>query len=729
MTASLHLGESPHPDSRLEWWFLHGRFSGPETGERFFMTSLFRFHVPGPQDPPRTAFSVLISILDPQTGRQWTSSRVDRALLDELRDRDDPRTIDPFAVPVVLDEIREYGLPREFECPAPSPVLQAEPFHFAWDDFVLAGHRSGLHLQFRDPSTGEVLSLRATAASAPLSISDAVPCSEPGEGMAYLTCPSLTVSGSAGEEPVHGDAWFDHQWGGGGWMQSPGPEPRPRGWEWLGFRLDDGSAGVVMSHWEGMDCREFARRITFRDVSGSTRISDSFEWTPSRWWTSLATRVSHPIAWSLRVPEWDLELAFAPFADDQEIRVFGSLRSIWEGAGSVSGSLGGTPVRGTGRLESQGRGYLLFDTATYLHAWAESVDREVARFLPRIIGEPDIRRYAGAPGWSYEPGSLTAMLSTPLWDLMGRDGKRWRAVFSCLLLDTLGRDPGPILDIGMVLPELLHNASLIIDDIQDASTLRRGQPAIHCRYGVDVAISAANTAYFLPLLLVLDHPVLTRDEKQAVCEAYQRQLVRAHLGQSLDLFWAHRLSPDQLDVWMADSIGPKILQTYALKTAAPVEGLAESVALLAGAGPAVRDALLRFALAFGLSFQLIDDVKNFSGARGWGKPRGEDLGAGKLTYVILRALQLLEGEDRAALREILCRRELREDPSTLARGIELVVSSGARESVCAEARERVAPAWDEFSQLVRPSCSKTELRLLWEALLASGLDPISPLAS
>ncbi|MCX6620164.1 MAG: polyprenyl synthetase family protein, partial [Acidobacteria bacterium] len=417
-----------------------------------------------------------------------------------------------------------------------------------------------------------------------------------------------------------------------------------------------------------------------------------------------------------RVPEWAFDLHFEPFTDSQETRVFGPLRAVWEGAGHVRGSLRGLPVEGAGRLESQGRGYLLSRSA-FLRGWAGLVDRELVRFLPRAMEESDIRRFAGPPAWLHEPCAYTSTLARPLWDLMDRDGKRWRAVFSFLLLDALGRDPEPLLDVMFVLPEMLHNASLIIDDIQDDSALRRGQEAIHRRYGLDVAISAANTAYFLPLLLVLDHAVLTSGEKQAISAAYQRQLVRAHLGQSLDIFWTHSLSASQLDLWLADSIGEKILQMYSLKTAAPIEGLAEAAAMLAGVGPAARQSVVRFAGSMGLAFQLVDDIKNFSSSPSWGKHRGEDLQAGKLTYLILRALERLAPPERGLLRDILCRPELRRDPAMLNQGIELVVHSGACEQVRNEAHALVAPAWEALSLSVPPSSAKTELRLLWESLL------------
>jgi geranylgeranyl pyrophosphate synthase len=555
-------------DSKLEWWFFHGRFCGEQVEERYFMASVFRTRLAKGNDHSADAFSAVISVLDPAAGRQSDSMRVDRSLIGALKRPNTHDEVDPFSPRAVADELRQYGVPREFECSEAEPSLSGDPLTFHWGDLRLASQPCGIELAFDEPGTGRPLWFELKPTAPRLVIDAARTIGEPEEAMQYAAWPVMRLGGIAGDLTIAGEGWFDHQWGGQAWFRNQDSPPRARGWDWLGFRLDDGSQGVLSTH--------------------------------------------------------------------------------------------------------------------------------------------------------------TSTLAGPLWDLMGRDGKRWRAVFSFLLLDALGRDPEPVLDVMFVMPELLHNASLIIDDIQDDSALRRGQEAIHHRYGLDVAISAANTAYFLPLLLVQDHAVLTAAEKQATCEAYQRQLVQAHLGQSLDIFWTRSLSAAQLEGWMADSIGPKILQMYALKTAAPNEGLAEVAALLAGIGPAARQPVVRFAGSMGLAFQLIDDIKDFCSSPGWGKQPGEDLRTGKLTYLILRALERLAPPERGFLRDILCRPERRRDPDILNHGIELVRHSGACEEVREEARALVAPASETLSLRVPPSSSKTELRFLWESLVSVSMEDRDP---
>lgn len=714
--------------SKVEWWFVHGRFSGDRIDEQFFMVSIFRAEIPGASGCPVSAYSALVSVLDARSGVQQSSSRVDQTALDAISRPETARKIDPFTPAVVLDEFRRFGLPREFECPGEAPVLCGAPFDFQWADLKLASQGEGISLEFDRPGGGPPLRFVLKAAAPILTIDAARSVGEPEEAMEYVTYPQMSLTGTSGSDEVRGEAWLDHQWGGKAWLQSSDASPQVRGWDWLGCRLDDGSTWLLMTHWDVHSREELARHLTVRDAAGHVRVVQSFDWHPVRWWTSPATRIAHPVEWRLGVRELDADLTFASFADNQEVRVFTPQRAIWEGAGRLHGTVAGQAVNGFARLESQGRGYV-FAKSDYLRGWATLVDEQVERFLPRTIDDEHLQSSFGTPMGMGDGSALTAMLARPLWDLMDRDGKRWRAVFPYLLLDALGRDPEPLRDVMFIVPELLHNASLIIDDIQDDSLIRRGHEAIHRRYGLGVAISAANTAYFLPLLKVIDHPILTAREKQAIYEAYTRQLVHAHMGQSMDLYWAQELTAARLDAWMADSFTKKILGMYAMKTAAPVEGVAQVASLLAGVDRGTEDAAVAFARSFGLAFQLIDDVNNFSDSPSWGKRQGEDLRAGQPTYLIVSALEMLGASDRARLRDIVCRRDLREDPNILAEGITLVIGSGACERLRQEARDLVVPAWEVFSAYVAPSSSKVELRFLWESLLDLSIPNRAPLNS
>lgn len=79
--------------------------------------------------------------------------------------------------------------------------------------------------------------------------------------------------------------------------------------------------------------------------------------------------------------------------------------------------------------------------------------------------------------------------------------------------------------------QMLHNASLLIDDIEDNSCLRRGFPVAHAVYGVPLTLNAANYVYFLALQRV------QRLGHSDAVTIYTEQMLELHRGQGMDIFW------------------------------------------------------------------------------------------------------------------------------------------------------------------------------------------------
>lgn len=94
--------------------------------------------------------------------------------------------------------------------------------------------------------------------------------------------------------------------------------------------------------------------------------------------------------------------------------------------------------------------------------------------------------------------SLTASLSTPIYDLLDRGGKRWRPALCFLIADLFAKPHNELYDVAATV-EMIHNATLIVDDIEDDSFVRRNDKCVHLKFGVDVAINAGNYMYFAPL--------------------------------------------------------------------------------------------------------------------------------------------------------------------------------------------------------------------------------------
>ena len=131
-------------------------------------------------------------------------------------------------------------------------------------------------------------------------------------------------------------------------------------------------------------------------------------------------------------------------------------------------------------------------------------------------------------------------LLSPVKDLTSNHGKRIRGqlVHLSWRLVTEG-DPFSVIGAKQCrtcaeIVELIHAGSLVVDDIEDGSRIRRGKPALHIRYGLPIALNAGNWLYFWPFELVkaLELP---RETTLSVYEYYHQTLLRAHFGQAIDL--------------------------------------------------------------------------------------------------------------------------------------------------------------------------------------------------
>ena len=86
--------------------------------------------------------------------------------------------------------------------------------------------------------------------------------------------------------------------------------------------------------------------------------------------------------------------------------------------------------------------------------------------------------------------------------------------------------------------EIIHNGSLMVDDIEDGSELRRGLPCTYKKYGTDIAINAGNLMYFAPMLKL--HEYVAKPEHQlALSRVYMEEMAAIHFGQGWDIQW-HR---------------------------------------------------------------------------------------------------------------------------------------------------------------------------------------------
>lgn len=259
----------------------------------------------------------------------------------------------------------------------------------------------------------------------------------------------------------------------------------------------------------------------------------------------------------------------------------------------------------------------------------------------------DLGRLLGEIGPSVPSEAWDAALLQPLRDFLGRDGKRFRQRFVALCWELAGRSdaPPPLLPL---LIEYVHAGSLIVDDVQDASLVRRGDDALHVRYGVPLAINAGNWLYFFPLVM-LERLALEPARELTLHRQMARTMLRCHFGQALDL-------ASRSHAWGAKALPALASAITELKTASLFALSASIASEAAGADPAIATALAVFAGQLGTGLQRLDDLGNLragragSGTSGQVDPkRHEDLRGGRVTYAWALAAELLSGDELASL--------------------------------------------------------------------------------
>lgn len=262
----------------------------------------------------------------------------------------------------------------------------------------------------------------------------------------------------------------------------------------------------------------------------------------------------------------------------------------------------------------------------------------------------------------------------------GRGGKLLRPALCLLCCEAVGGDWRRALPAAAAI-ELLHNFTLIHDDVQDASDQRHGRDTVWRLWGASEAINAGDGMFALAhiTLLSLQDQGFAPDRVLSAASILDETTLRLCEGQHIDI----------------TAQGEASLQAYLTmiggKTAALIAASAQIGALLGDGPPAVVDALREFGRRLGLAFQIQDDVLGIWGEMAvTGKPTGDDLRAGKRSYPIIYGLTQASSDDRRELELLLERGELTEDQ--IAHACLLLDKIGAREHSERTAREHAEAA-------------------------------------
>ncbi|KAL2827634.1 isoprenoid synthase domain-containing protein [Aspergillus cavernicola] len=168
---------------------------------------------------------------------------------------------------------------------------------------------------------------------------------------------------------------------------------------------------------------------------------------------------------------------------------------------------------------------------------------------------------------------------------------------------------------------MLHTASLLIDDVEDNSLLRRGIPVAHSIYGTAQTINSANYVYFLALQEV------QKLKSPAAIDIYAQELLNLHRGQGMDLFWRDTLTCPTEDEYL-EMVGNKTGGLFRL-----------AVKLMQAESSTEKDCVT-LVNVMGLVFQICDDYLNLSSTT-YTQNKGlcEDLTEGKFSFPIIHSIR------------------------------------------------------------------------------------------
>ena len=339
----------------------------------------------------------------------------------------------------------------------------------------------------------------------------------------------------------------------------------------------------------------------------------------------------------------------------------------------------------------------------FLEEKAILIDNVIEKYIPRALSEDAVLFRINQPRYAYNLETLDKAVSEPIWEFLDRGGKRWRPSLFLLILEALGKNSEDFVDFAII-PEVIHNGTIMIDDIEDQSELRRGKPCTYKIFGLDIAINTGNAMYYLPLItLVKNKNEIPASILNKVYEIYIQEMINLSFGQAMDIAW-HRGLADADEIEEND-----YLQMCAYKTGTLARMAAKLAAVLSGADDDLIEKLGLFAESIGVAFQIQDDILDLTGKKFTEKKgaRGMDISEGKRTLIVIHTLKNATPVDSQRFKDLLNihtnKQELRDEAIAIIEKYHAI--EYAKEFACKILRN----SWDDVKIILPSSDAKDKL--------------------
>ena len=273
-------------------------------------------------------------------------------------------------------------------------------------------------------------------------------------------------------------------------------------------------------------------------------------------------------------------------------------------------------------------------------------------------------------------------------------GKRLRPLLATVASEAVGGKADSALPFGVAL-EMVHNFTLVHDDVMDEDETRRGIKTVHAAFGVPEAILSGDALFARAFEVVLDSEV---DDPKLVrlVDILARAVRLLAEGQQMDMDFedAKKVTSDQY------------MKMIELKTAVLYSAAAQGGAIVGGATSKQEVALADYGRLMGLGFQIWDDVLDLESDQAtFGKPVLNDIRNGKKTLIVVQALEDLKGPERLEFLSILGKKNA--TTKELERARDILEEVGAISHATKVADGLISGAKERLSALVDSPHKKT----------------------
>ncbi|KAF5579129.1 geranylgeranyl diphosphate synthase [Fusarium pseudocircinatum] len=505
--------------------------------------------------------------------------------------------------------------------------------HLEWDNgAILLGENGSYHLKV--PEIELEIQVNATR-PVMLHGHDGETLNDKTGAMFYYSWPRTQTTGSYRGQAVTGTAWVDHEYSLAGEETKEQPAALGYGWNWISLVSVDKDMEVCITQvLDGSNLLE--QYVLYHDESGQRHQLTEFTLTSSEPWVSGHTFQNFDTCWKLEIPSLNVDLEIASVTENQEFQTWLRMPSFYEGAVRFSGTWKGTSIRGFGAMELV-KGTDMSKSMEQILGNATAVVRqELDAWVPSSIRPDHFKHITRVHFDPYEEEKIQQNIVDAFYMLNNRGGKNWRPMLFGAAVGMVGGNANDWRSF-LVLPELIHTASLIIDDIEDDSETRRGGPCVHRVVGAPTAINAGCAMYFWGETIIRDNEALSDSQRRDIYSMYFEMMRVGHAGQGLDIAG---ISMEKLpSIQDSERMLARVINLHRCKSGIPASFCGIVGAIVGGGTLNQIEALGAYVQNLGIAFQIRDDVLDVLG-KVKGKSAADDLYNHKITYPVAKLFTL-----------------------------------------------------------------------------------------